>query len=237
MRESSSKPKQGVDRWWKEGGASLPGFTPREKKSKGTRQKTPQPAELKHCRLHFWRPLSDTAESPYCLHDRNENTSLGLPQQFCLWEPTHCWGEPIKVIQNCDQSITDKCRWRRKRRRGQKTSAQPNTLTRKRPLKKEKRKGKSQIYFAHNGKTNVTPTTPRAHKHSLCSGMNKALHTWNFLGHHATLHYHSNPLRELHPVVSLCQAQIAPKTRHALSETSNGRQVKITQAFERTLCK
>lgn len=50
---------------------------------------------------------------------------------------------------------------------------------------------------------NVTPTTSHIEKHSLCSGMNKALHTWNFLGHHATLHYCCNPLRKLYPLFFL----------------------------------
>lgn len=33
------------------------------------------------------------------------------------------------------------------------------------------------------------------HVQKYSGGMNKALHTWNFLGHHATLHYHCSPLR------------------------------------------
>lgn len=73
-----------------------------------------------------------------------------------------------------------------------------------------------------------------AEKLSPCSGMNRALHTWNFLGHHATLHYHCSPLRELYPVFSLWRAQKAPKTHDAPYETSNRRPQKITQARART---
>lgn len=92
-------------------------------------------------------------------------------------------------------------------------------------------KKQKQNTFCSQWKIYVTPTISHTEKHSLCNGMNKPLHTLNFLGHHAILHYHCNPLGELYPVFSLCQAQIVPKTGNALSETSNRRQLKkITQA-------
>lgn len=175
-------------------------------------------------------------ESPYCLHDQKLKRFSGTSTVVRHLRTTHCRGKPIKVIQNCDQSITDQCRWRRKRRRGGQNlwdfSAHPTSLacTHKQPWKKLNT-------FCSQWKINVTPTTSHIEMLSLCSGMNKALHTWNFLGHHATLHYHCNPLRELYPVFSLRQAQIVPKTGNALSETSNRRRLEITQACAHTLCK
>lgn len=150
-------------------------------------------------------------ESPFCLHDQKLKRLPGTFTVVQCLRTTHCSGKPIKVIQNCDQSITDQCRWRRKRRRGGQNlwdfSAHPNPSHMRTQTVTNK-----QNTFCSQWKINVTPTTSHIEKHSLCSGMNKALHTWNFLGHHATLHYHCNPLRELYPVFSLCQAQIVPKT-------------------------
>lgn len=125
------------------------------------------------------------------------NCSSRTSTVVCHLRTTHCRGKPIKVIQNCDQSITDWCRWRRKRRRrGQNLwdfSARPTSLTctHKQPLKNKTNT------FCSQWKIYVTPTTSHTEKHSLCNGMNKPLHTLNFLGHHAILHYHCNPLGEL----------------------------------------
>lgn len=134
-------------------------------------------------------------ESPCCLHDENLNHSSRTSTVVCRLRTTHCRGKPIKVIQNCDQSITDWCRWRRKGRGGRNLwdfSTHPISLTctHKQPFKYK------YILLTMENKHH---TTSHTEKHSLCSGMNKALHTWNFLRHHATLHYWCSPLGELYP--------------------------------------
>lgn len=140
-------------------------------------------------------------KSPHCLHDQKLKCFSRTSTVVWRLRTTHCWGKPIKVIQNCDQSITGWCRWRRTRRRGGQNLwdfiAHPTSFscTHKQPWKTNT--------FGSQWKINVTPTSSHIEKHSLCSAMNKALHTWNFLGHHATLHYHCNPLRELYPVFFL----------------------------------
>ena len=105
-------------------------------------------------------------ENPCCLHDEKFNRSSRTSKAVCHLRTTHCRGKPIKVIQYCDQSITGWRRWKRKGR-----TARQNRRD-----------------FCSQWKMSVTPTTSCTGKHSLCRGTNKALHTWNFLGHHAALH-------------------------------------------------
>lgn len=86
-----------------------------------------------------------------------------------LLRATHRRGKPIKVIEKCDQSITGGGGREEREDKAWEISDTPHLSTR-------------------GEKT----TASQAGQHSLCSGMNKALHTWNFLGHRATPHYHAN---------------------------------------------
>lgn len=113
-------------------------------------------------------------------------TSTGVQ----LWRTTHRRGKPIKVIQNCDQSTTDECRWRRTRRR---EGQNPRRLQHSPALSHANTNSHKKTNVLFSMEINSTTTTSHRDTHSLCSGMNKVLHTWNFLGHRGT------PLRELYP--------------------------------------
>lgn len=82
---------------------------------------------------------------------------------------THRRGKPIKVIEKCDQSITGGGGREEREDKAWEISDTPHLSTR-----------------------GEKAAASQAGQHSLCSGMNKALHTWNFLGHRATPHYHAN---------------------------------------------
>lgn len=144
------------------GGGSLLDFTEKDRTTQATLRST----EYKNvgCASEYSSQMA--VENPCCLHDEKFNRSSRTTKAVCHLRTTHCRGKPIKVIQYCDQSITGWRRWKRKRR-----TARQNLRD-----------------FCSQWKMNVTPTTSRTGKHSLCRGMNKALHTWNFLGHHAALH-------------------------------------------------
>ena len=62
-------------------------------------------------------PPKMAVKNPYCLHDQKLKYFSKSSTVTLHLKTTHHWEEPIKVIQNCDQSITDKCRWGRKRKR------------------------------------------------------------------------------------------------------------------------
>lgn len=164
-------------------------------------------------------------ESPRCPHDEKKwKCSSRTSTAVCRLRTTHCRGKPIRVIQKCDQSIPDWCRWRRQGgRRGQNlgrlrhTPGLPRERTHKQPctIKKLKKNRKTILLTMENKRharrfthTEALPT-PRNEWSASHLEFSRAslLSTSSLLPALATVPSFS----------SLCQAPIGPKTGGALT--------------------
>lgn len=176
------------------------------------------------CRLHFWRLLSEgSRESSLPTWWKKWKCSSRTSTVVCRLRTTHCRGKPIRVIQKCDQSIPDWCRWRRQGgRRGQNLGRLRHTpgLPRERTqlftiLKKQNRKTvlltmENKRHARHFTHTEALPT-PRNEWSASHLEFSRAslLSTSSLLPAPGTVPSFS----------SLCQAPIGPKTGGALTVT------------------